>query len=198
MTHRQLIVAALIGGCGVGFTAAILEHGGARRPAGAAADLVPVQYKPGEVIVPKYSAGYVGPEGTTEDRLTRIERKLDGIAGQLDVVVKAVEAQQKAEAAAQADDADVLAVLQVCAQCHGAASAASKGNGYAMFDEKGKFTRSSAADLRKQVKRLNSKSPEFMMPPPDHAGKVSPERRAKFTQAALADAAAQDQNGSGK
>ena len=171
---------------------------GARYPAGPEATILPMQYKPGEIVVPKYGAGYIGPDGATDDRLTRIETKIDALTRDLAIVVGAVKQQQAAAAQEAADDTEIKALLTVCASCHGSAVAASKGNGYAMFNDKGEFVRSSARDLRNQVKRLNSQSPDFMMPPPAHAGKVSPERRAKFTAAALADAAAQEQNSSGK
>lgn len=153
-----------------------------------------------DVKVPLYGASFVGPDNNAEDRLTRMEKKIDALTLGLDYILKYVKKNEQLEAEAQktpaSDGSDPLVVsaLQKCAKCHHAAVADSKGNGYAMFNDKGKFVLATPRELRKQVKRVRSEDPAFVMPPPGKGADLTQQERERFCTVALAEADKQEHN----
>jgi mono/diheme cytochrome c family protein len=157
-------------------------------------------YGASQVKVPLYGAYYSGgdpPAGAPQDdRLARIEKTLEGVAAQVAYVaayVKRAEEleKQQAEPARGQGDPVVGQVMQVCAKCHRSDAADKVGGGFAMFDKEGRFSASSARELRRMVSRINSPDAGFVMPPPK-AGALTPAQKKAFTDLALADIASQE------
>jgi cytochrome c553 len=159
-------------------------------------------YGASQVKVPLYGAYYSGgdpPAGApADDRLARIEKTLEAVAAQVAYVAayvkRAEELEKQAEPArGQAGGLDpaVSSTLTACAKCHHATVADKQGAGYVMFDANGRYTATSARDLRKQGKRVKSDDPAFIMPPP-RFGALTAEQRQKFHATVTAEADAQE------
>lgn len=159
-------------------------------------ETVPAQAQYGaQVKVPLYGAYYGGDSPAApanDDRLAAIEKKLDDMAKQLAFVVDAVRQAQAAaaEPARGQADPEMAAALQVCAKCHRAGVADTKGGGFAMFSPEGRFTATTPKQLRNIVSRVNSPDALIVMPPPK-AGQLTPAQKKALTDAALADIAAE-------
>jgi cytochrome c553 len=175
-------------------------------------DTLPVQYnnKPAEVKIPLYGSSFVGPDGNVDDRMNRIEKALTELqrvqkldSEKLDFIVAAV---KKAEAEVpqalpnrteedNEQDKLVRETLTVCAKCHHPATADAKGQGYVMFGPKGNYLKN-PREMRKQVKRVQSQDPAFVMPPRG-GPQITPQQKVTFAAVALAEATAQEHNAAG-
>lgn len=151
-----------------------------------------------QVRVPVVAGYYTGGDNPpaqqpqAEDRLTRIEKKLDELVLAVGFVVDAIKKAEADPVAAKGQgDPTVNAVMQLCAKCHRAEVADKNGDGFVMFDREGKFSANTVRELQNIIKRINHTNPAKVMPPPK-VGVLTEAQKKAATALALADIQAQE------
>jgi mono/diheme cytochrome c family protein len=134
------------------------------------------------VTVPLYGAGLVQPAAapgqSVEERLTRMEAKLDKLLKLIEDAAADVPAGDPTKAPPRANQAALVRGASACATCHHVNVAEQKGGGFRLFAPSGAFAALTPRQKVQLQKRLSTEDPAFRMPPPASGVKITDEERA--------------------
>lgn len=111
-------------------------------------------YQSARLTVPAYGAGLAEPGSQTQQgQLDRLEAKVDKI---LKLLEELEDKPNDGKPAPGEAPSALRSAAGVCAKCHHTDVANEKGNGFAMFDEEGKFAKIADRDRRRLISYVST------------------------------------------